>query len=1634
MTSLSIGNKTWTPSKPNIPLHPHADKVGRFSALQFGMLEDVSEWSVFEVQEIKDLMSARLGNSKFSECRTCLQANCNGHLGHISLCVPVPRLIFVDRLIYLFESICYYDHPRGESRLVWKGEVPEMYESDIICNLSKKDKSIEPIVYISRQAKHIRNCPVCNMHRVFLQRSKGKETVIPIIQITTEEAATFPAVSITPTMLYRSVESLKEEDWKFLGFKQHPKYLFWTDFPVLPPFLRQPQTVKDPTKIKVYDSDIKKNLTVIMNCNKKMQDVKNAKFLTWYKIPNRNKIFRNLKSIGNRNADIEMKMGGTDAWERYQRLCIAIGNFTHNFSRHPLNQRQSYNADKPPRTVGEIMGSKGGHVSSGVVYHQTPCDNTARAVIEPTTNIMFWEIGLSVHKCTRMSRLHHVPTFSQGRQWLHLRKSVLNGPHVYPGANRLILHDGKEMVLSQYVEQGFDLMDIVHKYYDEGLVKLVDCHLQKGDYVTLSRNPCLHQGSSMVVKIGFLHQSHVIYVHPLLCELMGSDFDGDEENVHAFQYLDDAIECFQVMNPTNFIMINGSVWIKPFHYVTLGLYKLSKNLVRDDIWKKEKRRYLNKFRETWEQIPGFVKIHLQHWSEDRFAEAEKNLKLKPKDLLTLCLPVDFPYVDDHTIWNKKNVQDIIKKLWFYYRDLSGSWTCAVSLMFMWNIGGESGTGDSVGLDDIVKVDNSDLLEEVKKMNNYLKENFPDHDPFKGCATLENDIVGEITKIVSTSSERVKNLHQKKGTMISQMVDSGVLPPTTYSHFSKGAIFQSFMIGGQRPVHMNYSDDLLQKFGLHTRSYSEMKDINSILPSLPETANSLYQKNVNVADSGSMMYYAYRFFHDIVINKNLNCVNSNELILMQQYNRGWNNSYLTETKDGLFPLEINDFLTRWPSENRGPKVDHTLKDLWQKRVEGFGTDPNFHQYLNSMFPEVIKRKYGIYDLYHLLDRIEDCVFQASIQPGDQVGLYLVHQFMERRYQEMLKRPHSSAKGQHTHIASTGAQFKSMLEGTFTTSMMKVKLRPEYKWTYGKMMMFGNSCMKLDVKDVVSKVDIQGRTVELHLNCQLLYQHMVTFAMLSKIWKLHCKEVVVNHGEWGIGNRYVVQLKFTQLKNDMEMFKMYHKVKNTNIQGSEKLRDFYIHEQDNSITFVGSDIELMTTKDEVDLSSITSSNAEQFREFFGLAAAQIMFKKAMAEIVSFFTNYHDVHIELLVQQLTLSGCFSSVKSTQLHKAVMQRAVISFTSRAMQKSFMQGALRNKWDNTQSLSTASVCNNSGEAGTAQMKLTGFPMRPSRKRDFSTICYYTGIPEFPGRSAYLFMDHMAHSQPLMALVFDEKDIVYLPIPKFHRHGPEEWNPLYFGTLIYGQLHWHASRKIWLFTFIDCCQAFGNDLMQSLFPVRMTVMRYVMSHLFNNQMTKFDSFQNPFHPIEMPQIYNKIHPKASTHYFGLMEDFYCMQNPVVCLPCISKYLHSFYIQHIGEPFLNSYRNKKYYYNKNCYHIQVCLMEHRPISEWPKEVIGEETCSRFRCKEGDRSIVVSYQGKEFVIGNIDNLNIQNLDPANLDANYNVIPGPYKLLWNHSQFEVIEPVTTIETLLTFVSFANAVDRIVTPEDFQFIKIFS
>lgn len=192
-----------------------------------------------------------------------------------------------------------------------------------------------------------------------------------------------------------------------------------------------------------------------------------------------------------------------------------------------LDVESSKDLSKSGLGLKQIIEKKEGIVRRNMMGKRV--NFAARTVITPDPNIAIDEIGIPEEFAKKLTFPCPVTEWNV----TELRKKVMNGPDVHPGANMLRNDDGTIVKLDpKDITQRESVSKKLLTLTDSNGIKILYRHLVNGDIVLVNRQPTLHRPSIMAHKVRILKGEKTLRLHYANCKSYNADFDGDEMNIH----------------------------------------------------------------------------------------------------------------------------------------------------------------------------------------------------------------------------------------------------------------------------------------------------------------------------------------------------------------------------------------------------------------------------------------------------------------------------------------------------------------------------------------------------------------------------------------------------------------------------------------------------------------------------------------------------------------------------------------------------------------------------------------------------------------------------------------------------------------------------------------------------------------------------------------------------------------------------------------------------------------------------------------------------------------------------------------------------------------------------------------------
>jgi len=493
------------------------------------------------------LMDPRLGViDPGIKCKTCggRLGQCQGHFGHVQLTRPVIHVGYAREIYNLLRATC-----RACSRLLIAEDILKKYENSITENITRQTW-IKAIKVSNSKGK----CPYCSQRQIKIK------FVRPYSYYEDEN-------NLLVTDIRERFEKITDFDLKFLGLKLRPEWMILSALPVLPITARPSITLESADR---SEDDLTHKLVDILRINQRLEE--------------------NINS-GAPQLIIE------DLWDLLQYHIATY--FDNGMTGIPPARHRS---GRPLKTIAQRLKGKEGRFRNNLSGKRV--NFSARTVVGPDPNISINEVGVPYPVAIELT----VPEEANERNIEHLRKMILNGPSVHPGAHNVVSLGKRKRII-----------DETKKEIAEGLMEgdIVERHIRDGDIVIFNRQPSLHRISMMCHRVKVLPYN-TFRINTAVCASYNADFDGDEMNLHVPQSEEAIAEADILMSVQENIISPrfGKPIIGGIHDHVTGMYLLTKDDTK-----------LTRF-EALQITRGLVKL------------PEKQKNFTGKEIFSLLLPKD----------------------------------------------------------------------------------------------------------------------------------------------------------------------------------------------------------------------------------------------------------------------------------------------------------------------------------------------------------------------------------------------------------------------------------------------------------------------------------------------------------------------------------------------------------------------------------------------------------------------------------------------------------------------------------------------------------------------------------------------------------------------------------------------------------------------------------------------------------------------------------------------------------------------------------------------------------------------------------------------------------------------------------
>tara|TARA_B100000963_G_scaffold361589_1_gene397931 strand:+ start:10300 stop:14970 length:4671 start_codon:yes stop_codon:yes gene_type:complete len=523
-------------------------------SIQSGILsdQDILDMSVVEVTSpvafqddaentpaLGGVYDSRMGSIEKNEpCETCGKVrlekdasnSCPGHFGHISLEVPIPKILYMGiekrigrqgyPLLFTFNHVCHtcYKVPLPDEIL--KPIMPLLEQQ---FELGRKNyRGYENLKTILRQAfdkwwqkGQRKECPHCNAYTPKFEFVHTPKPEFFVRKSNADVRYQDGATNFDFGYVREILANIPDAEARILGFDpphSRPEDMFYGVMPVAPNPIRPKRMV--PGKALDID-DLSKLYQDVVYANNSLRTAKIRGYAESSVIKATTRLYtavtrvtdNQLNSIGSGGTSMEKGFQGGERKVSYKGL---MNRLSGKKGRFRTNLQSKY------------------------------VEDVGYSTVTPNGDLAIDEVGVPIDMCKKAAIEERVSKDNIVR----LREAIINGPDVYPGALDICLDgntynqdDGNWVEL----EPG-DNKKTARERYATNLEygSVVKRHVIRNDIGLFNRAPSLHRQSIMALRAVPLNQKSLSF-NATICDPFNADFDGDAMKLHFVQKIE-AIE------------------------------------------------------------------------------------------------------------------------------------------------------------------------------------------------------------------------------------------------------------------------------------------------------------------------------------------------------------------------------------------------------------------------------------------------------------------------------------------------------------------------------------------------------------------------------------------------------------------------------------------------------------------------------------------------------------------------------------------------------------------------------------------------------------------------------------------------------------------------------------------------------------------------------------------------------------------------------------------------------------------------------------------------------------------------------------------------------------------------------------
>lgn len=1346
---------------------------------------DILSRSVFEIKNVSDTISDRLGVSDPGKlCRTCNSdiSRCPGHMGHIKLKVPVPKIFLVKYLMKFINIVCIYC-------LKFKNKNTKVYQDITL------DKWLTSFV-INNKRNVV--CERCGLITPVFIHTKNKVIEARFYHLKDKNVKYDHVKPISPHTLVRIFSNLHPEvNETCLKRGLDPLSFFWIYLPIPSINTRPNHKFINISKDKRDGSRdwtrfIKEIVRTNIQVGKVFDESKNDLNIVVHIPLNSTK-----KTIENLNTNI---LG--ESWYNIYGIISAFHSSKH---KNILQKKMKYGSLQT-NVEDRFRHQKTGRLRQNIVARRV--NQAFRCVLEGHIEypiniaIIPKKIAMQLSKKIIMNNMN-----------LNVVSSyILNGCDKYPGANFVILKDGSEINLKHIK---------FRNRIDLSKVKYVRRHLIDDDIVMINRQPTLHRSSMLSFKIR-LHNHNTVRLHYSVFLPLGADCDGDEVTGHIPQDIESVCEMECLMNVHDMIYNNNKVWIKFSENTLLGSSILSDNYRydRDTIINILLSTDINILYHECDSMTGLEIFSL-------LLPCDFNMKLYREDTPSLIVKngcIVSGQLNSSSINGEGGIIQCMYKRYNENLNIVGKFIYN-AFIIMQNVVNITGLTCSYR-DCILNIDNINKKNETRKLKSYLN------------TCNDNDNISNIlTHVQMTASLHDDKLNkhiadERESNGMARMIYSGSKGSTNTIRQMTYSIGQMYTGVKRSLQHTSYHPNKKLCKPLHHYGYIENSYVTGV--TIPDymiesisTNENVITKNKGTAVSGYTVRKMSNALLSIKINHNKQAVDCNDNIIWWTYgNDGYTSDKLVKVKydkrvinvpinvqELIYSISVNEELCTIGYEEfillKCQFIETCVKN-------GLMEDSPciIKEYLENTIVYNSCKHMNLSNFTKFLTMIRKSLTSSNACYGEAVGIVAAQSLGEPFTQISLKTPHMS--GNCNEKNTNGRTLSSFVDCNFSDSNAFVHFVKSMNVLDATL--FGTRLVGCKIKDILDSYKI--------INKELIVITLRKENMVSRCaFPDDIINAIYNNFRESVSNVYMDSIKdnsmtlsiYTKVK-PMEHERLLNNILSVKIHGSYHIKDFWIDEDFNNrgelvLITIGTDLSYIINHINVDVLRTWSSDISEMERIYGVLTARNCLIGVLNKCMS--TN-NCRHIGLLARFMTYNGSLRRLRVSDVkeHLPATQRASYEFGIRQMIQNCIDGTI----DTGKTITGAALCNKPFYVGTGCVNIIREREITSYKHTHQKCNLIARVVDLSSISCLMFF--ITHD--FEAYIYIKLETGYYKIWNSYKHLK---NPIFKGTVIMADIKLQNVNNL-IIDVMDCFLCCSIDTKTSPYDFRMCLIRHVLLDIY----------------------------------------------------------------------------------------------------------------------------------------------------------------------------------------------------------------